>query len=253
MKKLLLAVCILMATWAQAQDYVVLNTQDTLRGKVKMLSYDLLDRVQVQAERKQALTALQVRVVYTAGVLYRPVQQANAVRFMQELQPGYLSYYAFRIGNSNRFDGRLLQLASGGQIELPNIGFKKQMTEFLKECPSVAELVNTGKLIRNDIDSIVVLFNRCIQERTQNRALEPQPPVAPAVSADLSRLQQELSEADFSGKKDAEDMLADIIKRTGNKENLPNYLIEGFTGLLSSQPELLEQWNKIKDSLKKGG
>lgn len=252
MKRLLLALGCLAAAVVNAQDYVVLNTQDTLRGKVKLLSYDLLDRVQLQNNSKQTLTALQVRAVRLEGVTYRPVRQANAVRFMQELQSGYLSFFAYRIDNSTRFDGRLLQLMSGNQLELPNIGFKKQMGEFLRECPSLAEDIKDGKLGRTEIDSIIHLFNACIDKRTLERA-PATPPAASAAIAELTRLQQELSEADFPNKKDAEDMLADIIKRSSNNETLPNYLLEGFTNLLSAQPELLEKWKAVRESLKKGG
>jgi hypothetical protein len=254
MKRLLLALGCLAAAVGHAQDYVVLNTQDTLRGKVKLLSYDLLDRVQLQNNSKQTLTALQVRAVRLEGVTYRPVRQANAVRFMQELQSGYLSFFAYRIDNSTRFDGRLLYLMSGNQLELPNIGFKKQMGEFLRECPSLAEDIKDGKLGRTEIDSIIQLFNTCIDKRTQERTTAPAtPPAASAAIAELTRLQQELSEADFPNKKDAEDMLADIIKRSSNNETLPNYLLEGFTNLLSAQPELLEKWKAVRESLKKGG
>ncbi|MBL7852776.1 MAG: hypothetical protein JNL17_00140 [Cyclobacteriaceae bacterium] len=254
MKWLLFALVGLAAAVGHAQDYVVLNTQDTLQGKVKLMSYDLLDRVQIQNDRKQVLTALQVRAVRLEGVTYRPVRQANAVRFMQELQSGYLSFFAYRMGNSTRFDGRLLQLANQNQIDLPNIGFKKQLSEFLQECPSVSEDIKEGKLGRNDIDSIIQVFNACIDKRTLERATAPAtPPAASAAIAELTRLQQELSEADFPNKKDAEDMLADIIKRSSNNETLPNYLLEGFTNLLSAQPELLEKWKAVRESLKKGG
>jgi len=254
MKWLLFALGGLAAAVGHAQDYVVLNTQDTLQGKVKLMSYDLLDRVQIQGDRKQTLTAVQVRAVRLDGVTYRPVRQANTVRLMQELQSGYLSFFAYRVDNSNRFDGRLLQLMNGNQMDLPNIGFKRQLSDFLRECPSVSENIKTGQLGRNDIDSIVRLFNRCIDSR--NLPTQPARAIAAPASAwfsDLSKLQQELSEADFPNKKDAEDMLADIIKRSSNNETLPNYLLEGFTNLLNAQPELLEKWKPIKDSLKKGG
>lgn len=251
MKWLLFSLGCAAATLGHTQDFVVLNTRDTLRGKVKLMSYDLLDRVHLQGERKQTFTAREVRMVQLEGITYRPVRLGNGVRFMQELRSGYLSFYAYREPTSNRYDGRLLQLASGNQIDLPNIGFKKQVSEFLRECPALADSIREGKKGRNELDLIITEFNACMDAKTANRTAGAIPAAAP-VAANVTRLQQELSEADFPNKKDAEDMLSDIIKRTSNNEKLPNYLVEGLTNLLRTQPELLEQWNNIKDALRKG-
>jgi hypothetical protein len=114
---------LLVSLVASAQpDFVITSRADTVFGEVRILSYDLIDRVQVEvAKKKESYTALQVLVIQKEGILYKPVKYENKIVFMQLLKPGYLSLYAFRIQGQSTYDGRFLVKLNGTSQELPNI------------------------------------------------------------------------------------------------------------------------------------
>ena len=62
--------------------------------------------------------------------------------------------------------------------------------------------------------------------------VEPKPVVNELVTA-IQKLKQKISDQDFSSKKDAVDLLADLEKKAGRNEAIPNYLLEGLKSYLA--------------------
>src|SRR5258708_33286788 len=128
-----------------------MNTGDTLRGKVKIMSYDQLDRVQVgEKKNKTTLTARQVKTAFTEGETYHPQQSNHTIRFMKLVKPGYLSLYAFKEENQNFYGGRSLIKKDGTKTEGPNLSFKKIINEFLGDCPELREKIKSGQKRRKE-------------------------------------------------------------------------------------------------------
>jgi len=246
----------LLSNYAGAQtDYLITSKKaDTLYGKIRIQSYNLIDRVQIEtAGKKEMYTALEVLKVEIDSQVYRPIQFDKKIMLMKLLKPGYLSLYAFRIPDSNLYDGRFLVRLDGTSMEVPNIGFKKNLGKFLQDCEAIATQVKNGDLVKKELDKIIDDYNRCVKQ-TKNVP----PPVAaePALiqNAKISAIEsliKKIEAEDFTAKKDALDLLQDIQTKAAKNETIPNYLSEGLKTYLNSVPSLTEDLEKLLELLKK--
>jgi hypothetical protein len=236
-------------------DYLITSKKaDTLYGKIRIQSYDLIDQVQIEtAGKKEIFTALQVLKVEIDSQVYRPIQFNKKVMLMKLLKPGYLSLYAFRIPDSNLYDGRFLVRLDGTWIEVPNIGFKKILGTFLEDCEDIANQVKNGDLVKKELYKIIDDYNLCLNNKSK-----VQPPVVaePVLvqndkTTAIESLIKKIEAEDFPAKKDALDLLQDIQTKAGKNETIPNYLSEGLKSYLSTVPSLTEDLEKLLELLKK--
>lgn len=225
-------------------DYVVMTKGDTLRGEAKLLSYDLLDRVQISVNKKKtSYTAMQVKSVFTGNKLYHAQRYENSIRFMQVVKSGYLSLYQFKAANQATYDSRFLVKMGGKGIEVPNLGFKKLMIGFLEDCPEVSAKIKDEVLKRNDLDQIIDEYNVCIDTKTK---LSKAVAVATITSNEklevIKNLQAKVTAIEtLAGKKDVLDLLADISDKATRLQSIPNYQLEALKGYLNeseAKPEL---------------
>lgn len=247
-----LAALMLITLSANAQtNYVITSKADTVYGKVRILSYDQLDRVQVEAgKKKEIFTALQVLSVSIDSQVYKPMQYEKKIVLMKQLKSGYLSLYAFRMENQSGYDGRFLVKLDGSALELPNITFKKSMEKFLEDCKSTAAKIKSGELAKKDIEKIIDDYNDCMQNQ---RTITP-PPVVETGNETLQTIESLLKKIDaeeFPSKKDTLDLLRDIQGKVSKNESVPNYLTEGLKSYLSNVPSLTEDLNKLLGLLQK--
>ncbi len=243
--------CICLSSYGQ--DYLVTNKGDTLRGTIKPMSYDLLDRVQVsQNKKKTTLTGLQVRVFLYDGHLYHPIRRENTIRFMQLLKPGYLSLYAYRFENQSNFDGRLLVKRGGSMLDVPNLNFKKLLSSFLTECSTVREKVMSGDYGRKNLDQVINEFNACVENGTlavmkaDSVAVESNRKALPL--EDLKKTVAGLQ--DFNSKKDALDLINDMLDKVKGSRSIPNYQMEALKGFLQGNETTKDGLEKVLTMLK---
>jgi len=250
----ILAVLILFSFSVKAQkDYLVTSKVDTLYGEIRIQSYDQIDRVQITIDKKKQLfTALKILSLNMAGQVYKPIEYEKKIMLMKVLKEGYLSLFAFRIPNQNNYDGRLFKKMGDLPIEVPNLGFKKILGNYLDDCESVSEKVKAGDLGRKDLDQIIDSYNLCITSRnTVNYSVSAEPIIiANEVTAAIGSLINKTEAEDFPSKKDALDLLRDIQSKVEKKETTPNYLTEGLKSYLSNVPALSDDLEKLLSLLK---
>src|SRR6267154_437438 len=163
-------------TRAQA-DFVVKVNGDTLKGSVKILAHEQIERVQVTGGgKKTTFTGLQVRSVGTDNHVFKAVKYENTVRFMRVIKSGYLSLYAFNIDNQNTWNDLFLTKLDGTGLEVPNLSFKKILGKYLSDCPDVKNRIDHGDLSKNDLDRIVDFYNACMQTKTEAMNTRPADP-----------------------------------------------------------------------------
>jgi hypothetical protein len=226
------------------QDYLVTLKNDTIKGELRILSYDLVDRVQVgSGKNKQVFTAIQVRLVSMAKKKYQPVKLNGQFRIMELLQPGFMSLFAFRIENQPTYDGRCFVKFGGEAMELPNLTFKKTMSSFFKECENVVEKINNGDWGKKNLDSIVVAYNDCISNKSPNQQQD-------RVFVALEELKKKVESSDISSKKDVLELVNDISTKTKRKEAVPNFLVEGLKSYLNGKPEFATELDEVINALK---
>jgi hypothetical protein len=204
--------------------------------------------VQVTAAKtKVQMSALQVKSVFEKGQFYRTIQMENSIQFMKVLKDGYLSLLAFHIPGVANYEGRYLSRKDGTGMELPNLGFKKLITNYLADCPQTVNRINEEKFKRGDIEKIIDDYNGCINEKTLA--------IKQVIEADQSN--GEKSEAvtvlkakvtameNFSSKQDVLDLLNDISDKVSRQQAIPNYQLETLKNLLKEKDSLKAELEKV--------
>jgi hypothetical protein len=238
-KLLLTSVVLLSFSASFAQDYVVTIKSDTVRGDVKMMSYDLLDRVQLsQGKKKTTYTALQVRRVMLNGEPFGPVKLDNGIRLMKIVQTGYLSLYMYRGPQQGGYDTKVLQKIGRNAFEVPNMGFKKIVGDMIEDCPDVADKVKNGNFSRNNVDQIVTEYNQCIGTINEQKLEAALPTPTTPASELLEKLKTKVTQSDLTNKDDVNDLLNSIADRLKKNEPVPAYMKEGLKGYLGSKEDL---------------
>lgn len=220
---------------SHAQEYVVPLRGDTIMGEVRPTGFGVNQRVQVNPTegKKKSFAVTEVREFKYKTDVYRPVKGLTGYVFMKVIRDGYLALYGFQPENQTNYDGRFLMRKDGAGMEVPNLTFKKSVTKYLSDCPSIAEKVDKGELNKRDLETIVDEYNNCIGKNTTAVAVETKK-LNP-----LDVLEQKVkAKATFEGQSDALDMIADMKKKVQRQEKVPNFMIEGLKNALSTQSDL---------------
>jgi hypothetical protein len=245
-KLLLISLALLSFSASFGQDYIVTIKSDTLHGDIKLMSYDLMDRVHLaQGKKKSTYTALQVRRVVLNGEQFTPVKFENGVRLMKIIESGILSLYTFRGPQQGGYDTKVLQKLGRNSVEAPNLGFKKIVGELTKECPDVSEKIDNGDLGRNDLEKIVTEYNKCVGARNQEKIEAAMPKQTTPASELVEKLKTKVGESDLSNKTDVNGLLDSINERLKKNEPVPAYMKEGLKGYLGSREDMKADMDQL--------
>lgn len=247
----LLFLLLLTYLWADGQDYVLTAKGDSIPGQVKPLAFGIEKKVQVTdaSKKKQTLAIFQVKEYHFKGDTYRPIKGPDGYSFMKLIKDGYLSLYYYQLPNQVTYDGTYMQKLDGKGTDVPNLGFKKAMKNFLKDCDAVVDGIESGELTKRNLNEIIDQYNNCIQNNTVTKEK------AVAVRVEQKKtmgpwdvLEEKVkSETDFDGKQNALDMIQEIKGKISRSEKIPNFLIDGLKSSLSQDTlkEALE--NALKE------
>jgi len=235
-------------------DFVVKLSGDTLKGTVKIIGHDQIERVQITGGgAKTTFTGLQVRSVGIDKQVFKALKYENTVRFMRVIKSGYLSLYAFNLENQNTWNDQFLAKLDGTGLEVPNLSFKKILGKYLSDCPDVKNRIDLGDLTKRDIERIVDLYNACMQTKTEAVSIKTvEPPVIDSEKVlAVKNLIAKVEAENFITKKDALDLLNDIQTKVKKNESVPNYLTEGLKSYLAEAPSLSKDLESFLVLLKK--
>lgn len=246
---ILILICVLCFSVANGQrDYIVLTKGDTLYGKVKHLSYGAEQNIQIEVEgqkKKTVYPMLQVRAFKTSDEQYHLIRTSSKYTYMKLLNSGYLSLYAFQLDGQNIWNGRYLYKADGNGIEVPTLGFKKKMTDFLNECPNLTADIESGNLNRNDLDNILTTYNNCILSNTKVKSHEVEKATQHAASVNLwEELELKIKNENFEDKESVLEMIAEAKSKSAQGEKIPNFLKDALRKSVKDNPSLEELLNK---------
>ncbi len=234
---LLLLTLLLSSASLFSQDYVITAKGDTIKGDVKPLTFGSNSKVSVtnSDKKKTSYTLFQVKAFSFKNEMYRPVKGPEGYTFMKLIKDGYLSLYAFQLPNQMSFDGYFMTKLDGSGIEVPNLGFKKVMKNFLIECVSVTDKIEKGDLGKRDLETIIDEYNKCVEDNTLNheKFVIQSKDQTKKISA-WDTLEEKLKpQPDFEGKSNALEMITDIKGKISRGEKVPNFLIEGLKSILN--------------------
>ena len=255
LKKFLIILCILFARSTYGQDFVVNMKNDTLRGSTRILTYDIIDHIEIHVtgqKKKSSFTAVQLKTVSINKEIFNPVKTDKGYRMMKLITPGHVSRYLAR-STSNSYDTDYLVRSDGDAMETPNISFKRLMTDFLKDCSSIKQIIETRDFKRKDIDELLKVYNQCIENQTgQNQNIQTQVSETDPTLIALNTLKDKLTkDTELKNRKDALDVTNDITSKVKNGQKVSNYLIEGLKEFLKDSPAYQSDIETIASLLKK--
>jgi hypothetical protein len=249
----ILSLIIFCASGAYAQDYVLSIKGDSLPGNVKAFNYGSEKKVQITGsdKKKTTIPLFQVKSFYIDGVKFVPAKGPTGYVFMKVVKEGYLSLLSFQIENQTSYDGRFLLKKDGQGVEVPNLTFKKTLRTFLRDCETVSTRIESGEFSRNDLETVIDEYNRCItgkqievtkeitQRREQTAKLNP-----------WEALELKVKNASsLEGKDNALEMITEIKGKISRAEKVPNFMVDGLRNILNTpdlQPELEAALKEIK-------
>lgn len=232
-------------TLTLAQDYVVTIKSDTIYGKVRQFGsttekYSSTSSKYLQFTppqgKKRTYKVTEVIAFTINNEVYHTVKYSNYYTFMKLIKPGYLSLYSYEIENQTTWDGRYFVKKDGAFLDIPNLGFKKKVTQFLSDCPGIAVKLESGELGRLDLSKIVEEYNACIGQKTD---VQSEKFFANDAWIDLEKAIKELPE--FDKKNDALDMTREIIHKFSRQETVPSFLLNGLKEALKDQAAVKEK------------
>lgn len=236
-----------------AQDYVVTITGDTLRGKVKYFNntgvrYTAATHakyVQITTDdgKKSTHEVLETIGFKMKDEVYHTIKFEQSYTFMKLLKSGYLNLYSYQLANQTTWDGRYFVKKDGGLLDVPNLGFKKRVTNFLSDCPDVTAKIDAGDFSRANLIDLVVAYNVCINAKSNPI---PKSPAAVAWT-DLQTAVKELP--DFDKKSDALEMIQEILGKVSRKESVPTFLTAGLKESLKDQMAVKEKLDAALEKL----
>ena len=186
------------------------------------------------------------------GETFSPIKGGNGYRLMKLVTPGYLSLYLGKQSNTMsspnfHYDVQYLVKRDGSVQEVPNLGFKKRVMEFLEDCFSMKDKITKEGLGKKDLDQIIDAYNICIEDQTKSAHPSSAPvrtDADPALIA-MNELKTKLQASQLTAKKDAIDILDDMSNKVKANQTVPNYQLEGLKGLLKDSPEYQSDLEKI--------
>jgi len=241
------------ALYAQS-DYLVLAKGDTLYGKVTHLNFGTSQQIQLvdESKKKTVYPITAVKSFKNNDGIFHLIRIYTAYKYMKLIQPGYLSYYMFQQDNQVTWDGRFLYKIDGDGIEIPNIGFKKKMADFLVDCPETVDQNNSGDLNRNNIEDILIDYNACIEKRTTARSETSKPIPQHDVRAWESFESAIKDTENLADKETLLEMVTEVKAKAERGEKIPNFLLEGVKKVIEGNASLEELLTKaLSDSEKK--
>jgi hypothetical protein len=136
----------------------------------------------------------------------------------------------------------------GRSLEVPNIGFKGTMADFLDDCPTVSDRIRSSELKKKDLELIVRGYNNCLQGNPV-----AQPAVSPLVDnrslAALDALERKATQVSFEGKADALDLLADVRQKLARGEKIPKYQLDVLKSYFASNDSTREELESFLSAL----
>jgi hypothetical protein len=248
---LLSFVFIVSNTYAQS-DYALLANGDTLRGELKYSLFENLDRLQIQSNGKKTnYTALQVKGFSKDGEKYQSIKYDKAYRFMKVIKSGYLSLLAFNTTLSVSWDGQYLKKIDDGGMEVPNLGFKKFVSNYLSDCPTIQSKFEKGEFKKSELNNIIDFYNACIEAKSSTLGTKKVSTANSEKNHSLNELIASVQADEFLTKKDALDVLNEIQNKISKNEVIPNFLFESLKSYLLDKPDLLKKAEDLILQLKK--
>jgi hypothetical protein len=144
------------------------------------------------------------------------------------------------------YDGRLLVLRSGSILEVPSIGFKKHVSNFLSDNEALAARIQDGDFDKKDLDKIIYEFNSFIGKNTieTEQQMELESSLSPKLDA-IDEILEAVRSSNMEAKSETLEMLTELKDKMSNDKSIPQYLSNALKENLKSQHELVKKLESV--------
>ncbi len=254
MKQYLFFFLLLLASFSSyAQtDQVITLKGDTLTGKVSFSDgKSYVQTITIKKEKgKSHFKVYEVKSLNIDEELYKTIKVYGKYQLGLVIKEGSLSLYKIldvEVSTSNEYATSVLIKLDGSLLIVPNIGFKKYMATFLKDCDSVVNGLENKEYKKADVEKIVDDYNNCIElnaAKAKNVApkVNLQPQKVKQVEALIMAVEKE---SDIPDKKNVLEMLQDVKSKLNDGAKIPTYLKGALQESLKDYDLLLTQLSQI--------
>lgn len=253
MRSLLLSLIVLCSFAANAQDYVVTIQKDTLYGEVEVLLPDeFYEEVSISVNGdKQRIKSYQLLEVFSDSSIYHPAKIQNKYRLLKLIEGGYLSLYLYRADQTYDFNTYYLLKSTTEGMIVPNISFRKRVTEFLSDCDEVVTKLDDKTYKKNDLVEIIKDYNICLEKYTQNKFDNSAPVLQEEDRSALALITSIEHKIKSEGNDELETLLGDIKQKVKSGSTVPSYLISALKEQTSALEGLKEEVDQLLQALSK--
>lgn len=244
--RLLVLTILFQSSFLMAQDYLITNKGDTLKGTIQFQLNGKIESALVKGSKRANISAVATQEVVLKGKRYKPVQFNGNVLFMEIITDGYLSLLAFQPPNIMSYDGRLLQKRDGKLLEVPNLSFKKQMANYLIDYPDLSVKIQNEELGRKDLNEIIKQYNDFISGNTEVQKVQAQVASKQLSKTEiLNALKSEIEKTELPLKQDALDILSDWADKIQSGKPAMPYMLKALKSAISSREDLLAKLDDL--------
>lgn len=246
---IIVSFCLSFSLSGFAQDTIQLTSGEVLNGTISIdLPTPGFERVSIKTDDgKLKFKAHEfISFVYN-DEKYVPVKYNGMYRIMRVVSEGYLSLYYFREDESYDFGTKYLYKQDGNGELVPNFSFKKIMTEFLNDCPSVVSGLENNEYKKNKLDEIVSAYNACIDSNTLKSKLNvkevvnTENPAIRLIDSLMMKLEGENMELTT--------LLKDIQTKVVQDQPVPGYLKSALKEQTSGMEDIKAEVEKLLNSI----
>jgi hypothetical protein len=236
----------LAASTLVAQDFLITTKGDTLKGNITFQLNGKVESATVKGTKRETISAINTRIAFQKGKQFKPVQFNGTVQFMEILADGYLSLLAFQQPNAMSYDGRLLQKRDGKTMEVPGIGFKKQMTNYLSDSPTIVAQIQDGQLGLKELPQIIEKYNSLISGKTETQKEQANIESGKKSKLELlTILRSDIEQSNLFLKQDALDILADWSDKIKSGKPIAPYLSKALRSALGESVDLIKKLDEL--------
>jgi len=236
---------------AQERQYFIKLNGDTVYGKLKINTFlDNSKNMLFRTENKQRINLLPQRtklVYHSKKFIFEPVIFKGRRLFMKRLYTGILKIYnytRYEINSGSVMTSKIVKNKGLESVEVTSFGFKKQLSEYLKDCPEIeAKIIHKYYKMKN-IFEMAEDYDNCSQKivttlKNINRE---------SIS-EIEDYRTVIESSDLEKKDEVLEILKDIEKKILSEEDVPNYLWNALISTVKSNSELNEKAIVLQKSL----
>ena len=254
-KALLFVLSCTCSVYAQP-DHLITVSGDTLQGEIDiLLPTDYFEEINFKGDQgKRRYKAFQFVGFQKDGEFYKSIKHSNKYRIMKEVAGGYLGLYLYRSDNSFEFGSRFLYKISNEGLEVPNINFKKAVSKFVSDCPSVEAQVLDRTYKASNLVDMVAAFNDCLNRQPLVQRVIEEGPYEPVVIVETEELRlinaisEKLKTESISD--ELSTLLKDITSKIEKGEKVPGYLQSALKEETQEHKSVQQEVNDLLTALK---